>query len=503
MTFRNTKNTDAHGFAQLLRTEWTKFRKVRGWVIGIIVAALLTAVPGLIIATMISTQNANSGDSSPTLVGPGGEAVTDKFYFVHQTMTGDGSITVRVTSLTGLITYPPPNHDQIVPGVVRWAKAGIIIKDGIKQGTPYAAMMVTGSQGVRMQYNFINDIAGYPGSVSTESPRWLRLTRSGDAITGYESMDGIQWVEVGMAHLAGLPSSVQAGLFVTSPRNLEVSGYERSSRFTNATAVFDNLKLQGVTPSGAWSNDGIGIGRLPEISTGGVKESNGTFTVTGSGDIAALGDEGGWSIERSLFGVFFGLILVIVVAALFATAEYRRNVFRNTQFRGSQGGHVLAAKATVIGIFTFIAGLAAAAVAVPFGKQILHSHGVYVPPAPILSELRVIVGTAALLAVTAVLVLALATMLRRIIPAVVSGIALVVLPYVLANILTIDAAQWLLRLTPAAGFAIQQSTHQYPQVISKYPLTPWAGFAVLCGYTALALGLSIFLLNRRKHKINE
>jgi ABC-type transport system involved in multi-copper enzyme maturation permease subunit len=30
-----------------------------------------------------------------------------------------------------------------------------------------------------------------------------------------------------------------------------------------------------------------------------------------------------------------------------------------------------------------------------------------------------------------------------------------------------------------------------------YPLEPWAGFAVLCAYTALALGLATFLLRRR------
>jgi ABC-type transport system involved in multi-copper enzyme maturation permease subunit len=62
----------------------------------------------------------------------------------------------------------------------------------------------------------------------------------------------------------------------------------------------------------------------------------------------------------------------------------------------------------------------------------------------------------------------------------------------------------LLRLTPAAGFAIQQSIPAYPQVIGLYtpqagyyPLAPWVGFAVLCGYTALALGLAVFRLPRR------
>ena len=31
----------------------------------------------------------------------------------------------------------------------------------------------------------------------------------------------------------------------------------------------------------------------------------------------------------------------------------------------------------------------------------------------------------------------------------------------------------------------------------RHPLSPWAGFGVLCGYTALALGLAVFLLRRR------
>ena len=36
------------GFAQLLRAEWTKFRTVRGWVIGLVVAALVMAGLGLL-----------------------------------------------------------------------------------------------------------------------------------------------------------------------------------------------------------------------------------------------------------------------------------------------------------------------------------------------------------------------------------------------------------------------------------------------------------------------
>ena len=71
-------------------------------------------------------------------------------------------------------------------------------------------------------------------------------------------------------------------------------------------------------------------------------------------------------------------------------------------------------------------------------------------------------------------------------------------------VLPAGAADWLLRVTPAAGFAIQQYVPAYPQVSNAYPpqygyfpLAPWAGFAVLCAWAALALWLAAFLLRRR------
>jgi hypothetical protein len=97
--------------------------------------------------------------------------------------------------------------------------------------------------------------------------------------------------------------------------------------------------------------------------------------------------------------------------------------------------------------------------------------------------------------------------LRRSAVTVTVVIAVIVLPYFFAvplALLPAGAADWLLRVTPAAGFAIQQPYPAYPQVTSAYtpgngyyPLAPWAGFAVLCAWTALALGLAMYLLRRR------
>jgi ABC-type transport system involved in multi-copper enzyme maturation permease subunit len=105
-----------------------------------------------------------------------------------------------------------------------------------------------------------------------------------------------------------------------------------------------------------------------------------------------------------------------------------------------------------------------------------------------------------------VLALALGTVLRRSAIAVTVVVAAIILPFLVAvtNVLPAGADNWLMRLVPAAGFAIQQTIPNYSQVSSTcpvaqgcYPLAPWAGFAVLCAWAAAAFGLALWLLRRR------
>jgi hypothetical protein len=505
------------GFAQLLRAEWTKFRTVRGWVIAMLVAAAVIVGLGLLPSMQGSCGQNGPASDCRLPVGPGGEEVTDNFFFVHQPLAGDGSITVRVTALTGLLPTPQAGRNAPIgtrPGLAPWAKAGLIIKESTRQGSAYAAVMVTGGHGVRMQYDYTHDTAGRLGGVSAASPRWLRLTRSGDTLTGYESADGTQWTRVGTAHLGGLPSTVQAGLFTTSPQYTQaisesfvLSGSAGGP--TQATATFDHLDRQGDWPSQAWTGKDIGrFANATSLQRGGFDQAGGGFTVTGSGDIApaVAGAAGlGTTITQTLVGTFAGLIVVVVVGVMFITAEYRRGLIRTTLAASPRRGRVLAAKAIVVGSVSFAAGLAAAGVVVTLGQRILRGNGVYVHLATSLAEVRVVAGTAALLAGAAVLALAVGAVLRRSAAAVTAAIVAVVLPYLLAvSVLPAGAARWLLRLTPAAAFAIQQSTPQYPQVDNIYtpangyfPLAPLAGLAVLCAYAALALGLAVLLLRRR------
>jgi ABC-type transport system involved in multi-copper enzyme maturation permease subunit len=511
--YRSDMRAGRDGFAQLLRAEWTKFTTVRGWVIGLLAGALVTVLLGLVAAASSHAFCNGRACNLTVPVGPGGEAVTDSFYFVHRPLEGTGSITVRMTALTGGSTSHSPGSGPA--GLQPWSKAGIIIKENTRPGSAYAAMMVTGSHGVRMQDNYTGDTPGLAGTVSTVSPRWLRLARSGDTITGYESANGTAWTKVGTARLAGLPRAVQAGLFATSPAYTQVTsqrllGSGGIVRPSLATAVFDHVSLQGTWPGGVWRGSLVGGASTGNpVQGGGYHQAGGGFTVAGSGDIApAVAGAGtsGQRIEHSLVGAFAGLIALAVVAAMFITTEYRRGLIRTTLTASPRRWRVLTAKAVVIGTVTFVAGLASAAAAVTVGERLLRGNGHFVYPVTALTEVRVVAGTAGVLAVAAVLALAVGAIVRRSAEAVAAVIVVIVVPYLLAvpHVLPAGAARWLLRITPAAGFSIQQSIPQYTQVSNAYtpsdgyfPLAPWAGFAVLCGYAALALGLAIVLLRRR------
>jgi hypothetical protein len=445
---------------ELLRREWTAFRSP-GRLIALAVAALSVIALGLLFSS--------GGTSS---------SVSDTFWFRHQDLGRDGSITVRMTSMTGTITYPPPGHDQIVAGLVPWAKAGIIVKDGLRQGSRYAALAMTGAHGVRFQHDYVHDVAGS----AARTPRWLRLARSNDTITGSESADGEQWHVVGTAELTGLPETVQVGLFATSPGDLTLretglGGTIEQVRFTQAVGVFDHVTVQGGT--GRWDSGSVGEMNHTDWekfhNASGAVEKDGVVTVSGAGDIGPIGEGGARGVEKTLPGLVIALIIVLVVAARYGARTDRAS------------RQVLAARTAVVGSATLATGLLAVGVVVPAGG------------APLLTAVRVTVGVAAALALCAVLSYGLGVWLRRGWAAVLIGLTLVAVPYTATAVplLPDDVADWLLRLTPAAGFAVKQTMVEYPQVTAHYapsagyfPLPGWAGFALLCAYAALVLWLA-------------
>ena len=115
LTYQSEVADSRDRFGQTVRAEWTKLRTMRGWLIGLLLAAVLPA--GFAFLGRSSCASQTSGPNGRTVttacpgpaIGPNGEAVQDAFFFVHQPLTGNGSLTVRLTSLTGL--YPRAGYD--------------------------------------------------------------------------------------------------------------------------------------------------------------------------------------------------------------------------------------------------------------------------------------------------------------------------------------------------------------------------------------------------------
>ncbi len=157
-----------------------------------------------------------------TVTGSGADiwGTTDSFQFAAQTLSGNGTIVARVASLQN--TNP-------------WAKAGVMVRESTTAGSRHAFCCVTSGNGVAFQRRSTTDGASAHTAGSTASaPRWVKLVRSGNVLTGYESANGTTWTKVGAVTIA-LGSSARFGLAVTSHANSAL-----------ATATFDNVS---VTPT--------------------------------------------------------------------------------------------------------------------------------------------------------------------------------------------------------------------------------------------------------------
>ena len=513
-----------------------------GRIAALVAAAMAVIAAGVLTALGIRVECPGSCPAVP--VAADGGTVSDQFWFLHRELGPQGSITVRMTSMSGTITYPPPGHDEIVSGLVPWAKSGIIVKDGLRPGSRYAALMMTGGHGVRFQHDYRHDLAGRAGGISNESPRWLRLTRSGDTVTGAESADGVRWQTVGTARLDGLPSTVRVGVFAASPgdltlRQVGLGGVLPQSRFTQAVGVFDNVTVAngGATRSGGTAdNRETGPGGEPTGSSksaqSGVTAENG---MAGSGiaasGIAASGIAGsgiagsGWTsssigemnhTDWERFHNPSGTVVqddgVIRVSGtgdigpVSGDAPWRADQWLTGVVVALVVVLVVAARygaggwqprgAVTVGVATFVTGLVAVGAVIPVSSLIAEGNDALLERLLPLTGIRVTAGVAVVLAFCAVLAYLIGARMHRRWPAAGVAVLLIAVPYVVTSLplLPDPVSQWLLRITPAAAFAAKQVLVEYPQVTAHYapssgyfPLPWWAGLLVLGVYIALCL----------------
>ena len=91
-----------------------------------------------------------------------------------------------------------------------------MIRESLAANSKHAIMLVSAAKGVTLQWRLATGGASTSaaGSLST-APHWVRLVRSGNTFTGFESADGSAWTQVSSQTIP-MASSVFVGLAVTS-----------------------------------------------------------------------------------------------------------------------------------------------------------------------------------------------------------------------------------------------------------------------------------------------
>jgi hypothetical protein len=162
----------------------------------------------------------------------------DQFRFAYKTLTGDGSMTARVTGVGA--------------GSNAWAKGGVMIRQSLDDGSVNAMIAVTGGNGEGGTFQWrptANEASESSRTLSgIAPPYWVRLVREGNTFTGYMSADGENWEQQGTSSIdVEMADPVYIGLGVTSHQAGEMRGYS-----------FDNISTTG-NVTGAWRTEDVGV----------------------------------------------------------------------------------------------------------------------------------------------------------------------------------------------------------------------------------------------------
>jgi regulation of enolase protein 1 (concanavalin A-like superfamily) len=154
----------------------------------------------------------------------------DQFHFAYKQLSGEGSITARVVSIS--------NTDP-------WAKAGVMIREVLEPGSVHTMIVVTPGNGVSLQRR-VNAGAGSDETTVTDitAPQWVRVTRSGNTFTGEYSDNGNTWTALGSVDIAML-SDVYIGLCLTS-HNVNATCTAEFSDVSTSTSVTGNWQSQDI-----------------------------------------------------------------------------------------------------------------------------------------------------------------------------------------------------------------------------------------------------------------
>lgn len=183
----------------------------------------------------------------------------------------------------------------------------------------------------------------------------------------------------------------------------------------------------------------------------------------------------------SLFGAILGQLVMAVLGALTITSEYSTGMIRTSLTVLPARGKVFAAKALVFTGVAVVVGLVTSFASFFLGQAIMsgqHINTTLSHP----GVLRAVIGAGLFMAVCGLLSFGIGALLRHTAGAISASFGLLFVLLVLAQFLPTSLANHVDKWIPFnAGSAIWERTS------AEHLFSPWTGFAVFCGYAAVAL----------------
>ena len=155
---------------------------------------------------------------------------TDSFNFAYQALVGDGGIVAHVTGVQGSGTS---------------TCAEVMIRQGLDNASPCAAIAVTATNGIYFQSRSVQGgVVTSSGVAGLRAPYWIEITRSGNVMTAFYSTDGALWNTAGSLTIP-MPQFVYVGLAVSGTSGVPATGTFDNVNVTTQAAIGTGMGLRG------------------------------------------------------------------------------------------------------------------------------------------------------------------------------------------------------------------------------------------------------------------
>ena len=197
---------------------------------------------------------------------------------------------------------------------------------------------------------------------------------------------------------------------------------------------------------------------------------------------------------QSLGGLYISQLIIGVLGVLVISSEYGSGMIRTTLTTFPRRGTLIAAKAVVFAAVAFVTGLITCFASFFLGQALMSSHHLSTSLGQP-NVLRAVIGGALFLTACGLLAFGIGLLLRHTAGAISTVVGLLFVLSILINFIPQSWQDHVSKWIPAdAGVQIWSTVASRGEPAM---FAPWTGFAVFCGYAAIALIAGLVLFRKR------